>query len=139
MKNGTHQFEDRIEICIPLPPVTKKNSQRIGKRYVGGKLVPFVLPSEKYMQYEKDCGIFLKALGIDEPVNVRAIFYMPTRRRVDLTNLNEALHDVLVAAGTLTDDNCHIIVATDGSRVRYDKDNPRTEVIITKSSENSDI
>lgn len=132
MKNGTNETADGIEICIPLPPVTKKNSQRIGKRYVGGKLVPFVLPSEKYMQYEKDCGIFLKSLGISDPVNVKAIFFMPTRRRVDLTNLNEALHDVLVVAGTLADDNCHIIVATDGSRVRYDKNNPRTEVTITK-------
>ena len=73
----------------------------------------------------------MKSLGIDQPVNVAAKFYMPTRRRVDLTNLNEALHDILVNYGILTDDNAKIIVSTDGSRVYWDKDNPRTEVIIT--------
>ena len=71
------------------------------------------------------------SLGIDQPVNVAAKFYMPTRRRVDLTNLNEALHDILVHYGVLSDDNAKIIVSTDGSRVYWDKDNPRTEVIIT--------
>lgn len=73
----------------------------------------------------------MKSLGIDQPVNVAAKFYMPTRRRVDLTNLNEALHDILVNYGILTDDNAKIIVSTDGSRVYWDKENPRTEVIIT--------
>ena len=73
----------------------------------------------------------MKSLGIDQPVNVAAKFYMPTRRRVDLTNLHEALHDILVNYGILTDDNAKIIVSTDGSRVYWDKENPRTEVIIT--------
>jgi len=50
---------------------------------------------------------------------------------VDLTNLHEALHDILVKCEVLEDDNCKIIAATDGSRVMYDKDNPRTEVVIT--------
>ncbi|HCW30300.1 MAG TPA: hypothetical protein DGH14_10810 [Roseburia sp.] len=88
-------------------------------------------PSSQYGHYEKDCSVFLKALGINQPVNVAAKFYMPTRRRVDLTNLNEALHDILVHYGVLSDDNAKIIVSTDGSRVYWDKDNPRTEVIIT--------
>ena len=74
---------------------------------------------------------FLKPLGIDQPVNVSAKFYMPTKRRVDLTNLNEALHDILVHYGVLTDDNAKIIVSTDGSRVCWDKVEPRTEVLIT--------
>lgn len=132
MRNGTFETADGVEICIPLPPVTKKNSQRIGYRTVNGKTVPFIIPSAKYKQYEEDCGIFLKPLGIKEPVNVRALFYMPTRRKVDLTNLNEALHDALVVNGTIEDDNCTIVAGTDGSRVLYDKDNPRTEVLIRK-------
>lgn len=132
MRNGTFETADGVEICIPLPPVTKKNSQRIGYRTVNGKTVPFIIPSAKYKQYEEDCGIFLKPLGIKEPVNIRALFYMPTRRKVDLTNLNEALHDALVANGTIEDDNCTIVAGTDGSRVLYDKDNPRTEVLIRK-------
>lgn len=135
MKNGTHETADGIEICIPLPPVTKKNSQRIGYRTVNRKTVPFIMPSAKYKQYEEDCGVFLKPLGIKDPVNIRALFYMPTRRKVDLTNLNEALHDALVANGTIEDDNYTIVAGTDGSRVLYDKDNPRTEVWIRKIEE----
>jgi Holliday junction resolvase RusA-like endonuclease len=55
---------------------------------------------------------------------------MPTKRRVDLTNLLEAIDDVLVKYGVLKDDNSEIITSHDGSRVLYDKDNPRTEVAI---------
>lgn len=55
---------------------------------------------------------------------------MPTKRRVDLTNLLEAIDDVLVKYGVLKDDNSEIITSHDGSRVLYDKDNPRTEVVI---------
>lgn len=121
-----------LRIVIPLDPVTKKNSSQIFlKKTNTGKKVPFISPSERYKGYEYLCGFVLKAVGIDYPVNVKACFYMKTRRRVDLTNLNEALHDVLVGCGTLADDNAAVIVSTDGSRVYYDKDNPRTEVWIT--------
>lgn len=68
---------------------------------------------------------------IDYPVEVRCLFYMPTRRRVDLTNLLEGIDDVLVNASVLADDNSQIVVSHDGSRVLYDKENPRTEVEIT--------
>lgn len=94
----------------------------------GGRVI--LLPSKQYRQYEKDCEPFLPRLGIDFPVNVRAVYYMPTRRRVDLCNLHEALCDILVRYGVITDDNCRIIVSMDGSRVLYDKDIPRTEVDI---------
>ena len=57
---------------------------------------------------------------------------MPTRRRVDLNNLLEAATDLLVSAGVLKDDHCGIVVSHDGSRVLYDKDNPRTEITITR-------
>lgn len=119
----------KVTFTIPLRPVTKKNSQRIV--VIKGK--PMILPSKAYTEYEHDAMYFLRPLGIDYPVNVKAIYYMPTRRRVDLINLHEALHDILVKAGTLTDDNSNIIVSTDGSRVMYDKDNPRTEIEITRS------
>jgi Holliday junction resolvase RusA-like endonuclease len=55
---------------------------------------------------------------------------MPTRRKVDLTNLLEAIDDVMTNAGLLADDNYTIIQSHDGSRVYYDKENPRTEVYI---------
>ena len=124
----------KISMTIPLAPITKKNhSQIITKKLPGGKQKPVLIPSKQYRQYEQQCKdlIVQQGLLIDYPVNVQAIYYMPTRRRVDLTNLHEALHDVLVKCEVLEDDNCKIIAATDGSRVRYDKENPRTEVIIT--------
>ena len=65
-------------------------------------------------------------------VNVKALFYMKTKRKVDLTNLLEALDDVLVKGGMLVDDNCTIIKSHDGSRVLYDKENPRIEVEIER-------
>ena len=55
---------------------------------------------------------------------------MKTRHAVDLTNLLEAVDDVLVKYGVLEDDNSRIIVSHDGSRVLYDKQRPRTEVTI---------
>lgn len=73
----------------------------------------------------------MRKLNISAPVNVKCLFYMPTRRRCDLTNLLEAIDDVLVTYGVLADDNSNIIVSHDGSRVLYDKDNPRTEVVIS--------
>lgn len=125
----------RITITIPLCPITKKNSQRIIQRYMPSKKksVPMIIPSAKYVSYAEACGYWVKHKGakIDYPVNVKALYYMPTRRRVDLTNLHEALHDILVKYEVLADDNSKIVAATDGSRVLYDKDNPRTEVTIT--------
>lgn len=96
-----------------------------------------IIPSKAFKQYEKDCKHFIKRLKepINEPINVKAIYYMKSRHRVDLINLHEALHDVLVKYGMLVDDDSKIIVSTDGSRVVYDKANPRTEVTVTKAKE----
>lgn len=119
-----------LEFTIPLPPVTKKNHQQIIVNKKTGR--PMVIPSKQYKQYEKECGGFVqgKGLKINEPVNVKCVYYMPTRRRVDLTNLMEATHDILVKYEVLADDNSGIIYSVDGSRVLYDKQNPRTEVSI---------
>ena len=72
---------------------------------------------------------------INEPVNVKAVYYMPTRRKVDLCNLHEALCDVLVHYGIVADDNSNIIATMDGSCVKYDKNHPRTEVTIERIGE----
>lgn len=117
-----------MKFVIELPPVTKKNSQQIIR--AGNRVM--ILPSRKYREYEEQCMPFLKALHINYPVNVEAHYYMQTRRRVDLCNLHEALCDVLVKYGVIEDDNSKIIVSMDGSRVHYDKKNPRTEIIIER-------
>lgn len=126
-----------VEICftIPLPPRTKKNHQVIkknrktGARYIG--------QSDAYTQYEKDCMWFIPARAkqnVQTPVNIKALFYVERNAKVDITNLNSALHDILVSAGVLKDDSslhpC-IVAGTDGSRVYLDPINPRTEITIT--------
>ena len=119
-----------MKFTIPLEPVTKKNSQQI--IYVKGRAM--IIPSKKYKEYEKRAVQILMFCTdfINYPVNVEAHFYMGTHRKCDLTNLLEALDDVLVKAGVLEDDNYNIIVGHDGSRVHYDKENPRTEFIISR-------
>ena len=126
--SGGDEEAREIRFVIPLNPVTKKNSQRIVKCGQYHK----VLPSKAYERYEKDAKPFLPGRGakLNRPCEVAALFYMKTRRKVDLTNLLEALDDVLVAHEVLEDDNSRIIVSHDGSRVRCDSTNPRTEVTI---------
>ena len=115
---------------IPCAPVPKKNAQRIVTNPKTGK--PIILQSERYEEFENYAGYFLRPKpGIDYPVNVKCIFYMPTRRRVDTVNLEEAVHDILVKFGVLKDDNRDVIASKDGTRTFYDKENPRVEIEIT--------
>lgn len=128
-----------LEFAIPLNPVTKKNSNVRTKN--GG-----MISSKAYRQYEKDAVKLIPAwakAGINCRVNVKAVYYTkidyfaPERKaKIDISNLHNALHDTLVAAGVLEDDNCRIIYSTDGSCVKHDKGNPRTEVEITEVQEN---
>ena len=119
---------DSVKFVIEVPPVTKKNHQQIIK--ARGHYM--IIQSKQYRQYEKDAMFFLPKIDcITEKVNVKATFYMPTRRRVDLTNLLESIDDVLVKGRVIEDDNSNILFSHDGSRVFYDKESPRTEVEIT--------
>lgn len=132
---------NEIRFIIPIAPITKKNSQQIrwrwgkDKRTGNPKQVPYIAPSEAYERYEKEVGWYiignLRKFNISSPVNIKCLYYMPTKRRVDLTNLLEATDDVLVNYGVLADDSSNIVASHDGSRVLYDKENPRTEVTIS--------
>lgn len=119
-----------IKFTIKLPPITKKNSQQIiFNRNTGHRMI---ISSPQYKQYEHDAAWFMPSEKAKGQVNIKALFYMPTRRRVDLTNLLEALNDILVKYGVIEDDNSNVVVSVDGSRVLYDKENSRTEVEITE-------
>lgn len=120
--------EEIYMVFIPVIPRTKKNNSRI----IYSKGHPIILPSEKYIQFEKECEPYLQPLNIDYPVNVKAIYYRPDRRRVDLCNLHEAICDVLVKYNVVKDDNCTIIASMDGSKVVYCKEKPGIELTITK-------
>lgn len=120
-----------MKIILYGKPITKKNSGRIVRN--GGRT--FLLPSKQFINYEKNCKKQITGayrLGIDYPVNLKAIYYMPTRHKVDLTNLLNATNDILVNCEVLRDDNSHIVASHDGSRVLYDKENPRVEIYIER-------
>ena len=127
----------KIEFTIPVHPVSKKNSQQIipiKTKY--GKTRSIIIPSKAYKDFEAECRPFLyqvkAAAGvINYPVNMAVLFYVSKKLKYDLTNLLEAIDDAAVTAGLMLDDNRDIIGAHDGSRVLYDKINPRMEITIT--------
>ncbi len=121
------------QAVVPLHPITKKNNQRI---VINSRTKrPMILQNEKYTTYENQAGWFLKKpkQPIDYPVNIECRFYRKNEIRCDLTNLLEAIDDVLVKYKIIADDNFKIIAGHDGSRVFIDKEHPRTEIIITRS------
>ncbi len=128
----------RIEFIIPVHPVSKKNSQVIipvKTKY--GKTRHIPIPSQQYRDFESECMPFLyqvktQAGVIDYPVNMAVTFFVSKKLKYDLTNLLEAIDDAAVKAGLISDDNRDIIAAHDGSRVFYDKLNPRIEITITQ-------
>ena len=123
---------------IPLDPRTKKNHQMIvgaGSRcpYCGKHRKQFIRQGKAHTDYIINAYPFLApkpTLPIEAPVRVQYLFYMGTRRKVDGLNLCAAADDLLVEAGILADDNSNIIKSHDGTRVLYDKQNPRTEIYI---------
>ena len=110
-------------------PITKKNSSRIVKCGNYTKIIP----SKQFEKYEKDCLRQItgdKKRAINTAINLKCVYYMPTKHKVDLVNLLEATCDILVKAKVLKDDNINIIKSHDGSTALYDKDNPRVEIYI---------
>lgn len=125
-----------IEFTLNVRPATKKNSGQIVMR---GKY-PVLLPSKQYQKFEKECLPYLRHVKdtvgiINYPVNIECIFFTETKRKIDLTNLLNAIDDAMVKSGLILDDNRDIIAAHDGSRVFHDKFNPRIEVKITELNE----
>ena len=129
-----------ISYVIMGDPRTKKNHQMIAG--TGSKCPMCKKPTKQWIrqgnihdEYAESAKLYLiprPSKPIECAVNVKCLFYMQTRRRVDTLNLLATIDDLLVEVGILADDNCRIVVAHDGSRVLYDKENPRTEITITK-------
>lgn len=121
-------------------PRTKKNSQRIagkGRRCprCGKHQTQFIVQSVSYGEFAKRAAVYLRPRPrqpIAVPVNVKCLFFMETRRRVDQLNLLAAVDDLLVDNKILADDCASIVVGHDGSRVCYDHDRPRVEITITR-------
>ena len=132
-----------LTYTIPLDPRTKKNHQMIagsGSRcpYCGKPQKQFIRQGHASTEYTVKAYPHLRPKPdkpIDTPVQIRYLFYMATRRKVDILNLQAAADDLLVTADILADDNSGIVKSHDGTRVLYDKQNPRTEITITDYEE----
>lgn len=129
-----------IKYTINGDPRTKKNHAMIAG---SGKRCPVCRKFEKiwirqghaHDEYAEAAKWQLRPIPprpIECMVNVKCLFYMKTRRKVDQLNLLATIDDLLVDMKILADDSCWIVAAHDGSRVLYDKDNPRTEITITR-------
>ena len=123
-----------MKIILYGQPITKKNSSRLIT--VNGRKIP--IPSKAFKAYEQNCleqlrYIYGKRETINKPVNVCCVYFMQTRRKkLDLINLQQATLDILKAGEVIADDCHEIVVSLDGSRVLYDKENPRVEITITE-------
>ena len=121
-----------VSFTIHTAPRTKKNHRQI---FIKNGQVHST-ESEAFKRYAKAAKPFftdiikLQTMALQPPLNVKAVFYMDARRKVDLVNLEQALCDLLVENHIVEDDNSKIIASMDGSRVAHDKKNPRTEVTI---------
>lgn len=112
------------EIILPGMIAMKKNTS-----------VKYGIRSKAYQRWAHTAGAVLGHYGhvipIDEPVNMQVRFYVNTRRKFDLSNALSGPEDILVAAGVLADDNYTIITSLNGCGVEYDKENPRTVILLT--------
>ena len=121
-----------LRITLKGRAITKKNSMQIA--YNPATRRTFIRPSKAFEEYQEAVGwqISHKGEHLAGRYNVQCVYYMPTRHRVDLGNLIAATCDILVHYKVLEDDNSNIVAAHDGSRVKYDKENPRVEITITE-------
>lgn len=134
-----------FKCTIPLVPVTKKNHSQIitfGKRCPTCKrgTCSKLIPSKQYQKYKDEIRGYLVKLHnetgtISTPINLKCLFYTPTKRQSDLVGHLQSIQDLLVAYKVLADDCRDIVASTDGSMVLYDKENPRTEITITTRSD----
>ena len=120
-----------MKMIIYGNPATKKNSMEIYRNSRTGQ--PFLTQSKRYKDYARDCakqitGKYKQA--IDYPINLKCVYYRKTKHRVDLTNLLAATCDILTDCGVIADDNYKIVRSHDGSRIDFDRDNPRVEIEI---------
>lgn len=131
---------------IPLDPRTKKNHMTIAGTgpkcpKCGKRKRQFVRQGAAHSKYAFESAQYLNPrpkAPIDGQVHIIYRLYMQTRRKVDDLNLFASLDDILVHEKILKDDCIKYIRCRDGSRVLYDKENPRAEIYIYQYREEED-
>ena len=123
---------------IPLDTRTKKNSMSIAGTgakcpLCGKRAKQFIRQGHANTEYTAKAARFLHPKPdkpISEQIHIVYLIFTGTKRIIDDLNLYASLDDLLVKEGIIQDDNRSIIRCRDGSRVLYDKDNPRAEIYI---------
>lgn len=134
------------QYVIPLDPRTKKNHMTIAGTgpkcpKCGKRRKLFVRQGAAHSKYAFESAQYLNPRPkepIGEQVHIVYVLYMQTKRRVDDLNLFASLDDILVHEKILKDDCVKFIRNRDGSRVLYDKENPRAEIYIYRYREEDD-
>lgn len=114
---------EEIKIVLPfIPPTINK--------YIGRSNI-FEYQNDKKKVHN---AIRLVTVGKNYNINkckMIITYYFKDKRRRDTMNYDKMLMDGLVEANIITDDNYNVITefTTKGG---YDKDNPRTEVVIER-------
>jgi hypothetical protein len=134
------------QYVINLDPRTKKNHMTIAGTgpkcpKCGKRQRQFVRQGSANTKFSFDAARFLfpkPAEPLEGELHIVYRLYMQTRRRVDDLNLYASIDDLLVSSGIIKDDCIKIIRCRDGSRVDYDKENPRAEIYIFKYQKEDD-
>jgi len=131
---GLGQTKKMIHLRIYGQTPSKKSSQQIIK--VKDKVR--IIPNKKYNEWIhttvkqlKDQKEEKQFETINEPVAVKCLVYRLTKRKIDLTNMLQSVHDALEAAGIVKDD--FLIESIDGSRriLGVEKGEERAEIFIS--------
>lgn len=106
---------------------SKKNSRNI---FVRGNR-PINIPSKQYGNWHKQASQQL--IGVKEilgEVEIQIDFYMPDKRKADLTNKAESIMDLLVDLKIIQDDSWQYVPSLILMSKGVDKENPRAEIWI---------
>ncbi len=105
---------------------SKKNSKQIVRWRI--------ISSKAYLQWEKEQIEYLKTQNIKNlwylKFSITCIFYMPDKRKSDLSNKFESIADLFVKSWLLIDDNYEVLNQIHLYYWWYDKQNPRCEIQI---------
>lgn len=118
---------DSLTLTLYGAPRTKKTSNQLQK--FGGRLK--VVPSKAWMKWRDrvvqsgDVQPWMRLR--DQPYNCRAIFYRDADRG-DAVGFYQGVADLLEELAVVSNDR--LLVSWDGSRLRVDKTNPRTEITL---------
>lgn len=127
--------DKQYRFIIYAEPRSKKNSQQLA--YNPKTKRPFITQSSAYKSFSKEVIKQIRMNGfapkepITYPINIKYLFYKSSRRLCDGLNLSAAMDDILTQARVIDDDHRDIVAGHDGTRVFYDKKNPRVEVTIS--------